>query len=57
MLKNTPEFKKWYEGAEKYIKMENNRRKEKFINETDSFDYNILTIEFCEKCISYTICL
>ena len=55
-VKNTPEFKKWYEGAEKYIKRENNRRKEKYINETVLFDHNILTIEFCEKCLSYTIC-
>ena len=55
-VKNTPEFKKWYEGEEKYIKRENNRRKEKYIDETVLFDHNILTIEFCEKCLSYTIC-
>ena len=55
-VNNTPEFKKWYKSAEKYIKRENNQRKEKYIHETVLFDHDILTIEFCEKCLSYTIC-
>ena len=54
-VKKTLEFKKWYEGAKKYIIKENDRRKTSYIQDKLSYPY-ILTIEYCNKCLSYTIC-
>ena len=57
-VENKIEFKKWYESAKKYIKSENKRRSDSYIrNQNIQKEYiSILTIEFCHKCLSYTIC-
>ena len=56
-VKNTLEFQKWYEDAKIFIKKENENRKQLYINDYDYYgDISILTIEFCDKCLSYTLC-
>ena len=55
-VKNTIKFQTWYDGAKKYVKKENNKRKQLFISETGYTDISILTIEYCDKCLAYTIC-
>ena len=52
------EFKKWFKTAKEYVKKENLRRSKDYIKNFFHYnnDYSILTIEFCEKCLSYTIC-
>ena len=56
---NKEEFKKWYKSAKEYIKKENLKRSKDYIENIDNYHVNvetgILTIEFCEKCLSYTI--
>jgi len=44
-VKNKPEFKKWYENITEVINKENLEN-----------DRGLLTIGFCMKCMSYTIC-
>jgi len=51
-VKNKPEFKKWYKNVKEKIYKENLKRGKDFIHN----DYRILTIGFCMKCTSYTIC-
>ena len=57
---NKAEFKKWYKSAKEYSKKENLKRSTDYIenisNYRKSVETNILAIEFCEKCLSYTIC-
>lgn len=55
-IANNLEFKNWLEGAKNYIKKENERRKESYIRENYLGDISILTIEFCDKCLCYTLC-
>ena len=42
-VKNTLEFKKWYEGAQKYIKCENKRRSDAYIHDME-MDFNYISI-------------
>ena len=57
-----PEFKKWYKSAQEYVKKENYIRGKKYVEYIENhIDFNndikyILTVQFCEKCMSYTIC-
>ena len=59
---NKSEFKKWYKSAKEYVKKENIKRSKKIVEFAQNnipFHYDIryiLTIEFCEKCMCYTIC-
>ena len=57
---NKEEYKKWYKSAKEYIKKENLKRAKDYIDSVDNYnmslDTSILTIEFCENCLSYTIC-
>ena len=55
-VENSVEFKKWYEGAKIYIEKENKRRKDDYVRELNYRDTCILTIQFCENCLSYTLC-
>ena len=59
-VKNKEEYKKWYKSAKEYIKKENLKRAKDYIDNVDNYnmhlDTSILTIEFCENCLSYTIC-
>ena len=56
-IKNNPEFKKWYEKACDFVKKENLKRAQNYIHHYELFnDYSILTIEYCDNCIGYTIC-
>ena len=55
-IRNNLEFKKWNEDAQNYIKKINNQRKEAYISSNFYGDKSMLTIEFCDNCISYTIC-
>ena len=55
-VKNTLEFQKWYKDAKIYIKKENENRKQLYIKNNYYGDISILTIEFCDKCLSYTLC-
>ena len=59
-VRKKEEFKKWYKSAKEFIKQENSKRSKKFIENINNYnfylDYNILIIEFCKKCLSYTIC-
>jgi len=57
-IKNKPEFKKWYTNAKEKINKENLKRGKDFIKKAYHVndDYRILTIAFCKKCMSYTIC-
>ena len=53
---NSLEFKKWYDSAINYIKNENKRRKEAYIRDGYIRESRILTIQFCENCLIYTLC-
>ena len=56
-VKNKPEFKNWYEKTYEYVKKENLQRTQNYIKHYSLYsDYSILTIEFCDKCMSYTVC-
>ena len=57
-VSNKEVFKKWYKSTKEYVKKENLRRSKDFVVNINRFsmDYRILTIEFCENCLSYTIC-
>ena len=44
-------------GAKEYVKKENLKNIKDYINNHSIyFDYNLITIAFCEKCLSYIIC-
>lgn len=47
-----PEFKRWYEINYQYVKDENKRRNNPEIEGSKT----ILTIAFCNNCLSYAIC-
>ena len=57
---NKEGYKIWYKSAKEYIKKENLKRAKDYIDNVDNYnihlDTSILTIEFCENCLSYTIC-
>ena len=56
-VKDTPEFKKWYKKANKYINEENKKRTLKCkTNYNMNDNYNIKLISFCNNCSSYVIC-
>ena len=59
-VKNKEEFKKWYKSAKEYTQKENLKRGKDYIENIGNYhihvETSILTIEFCEKCLSYTIC-
>ena len=55
-VENSVEFKKWYKGAKIYIEKENKRRKDDYVRELNYRDTCILTIQFCQNCLSYTLC-
>ena len=56
-VKDTPEFKKWYKKANKYINEENKKRTLKCkTNYNMNDNYDILLISFCNNCSSYVIC-
>jgi len=55
-IRNNLEFKKWKEDAQNYIRRVNKQRKEAYISNHFYGDKSMLTIEFCDNCISYTIC-
>ena len=56
-VKNKQEFKKWYKNSKEKIHKENLKRgKDNCYYNYDKDDYRILTIGFCMKCMSYTIC-
>ena len=57
-VSNSPEFKKWYKNAKKYVEKENLKRSKDGTEKPFdvNYDYRILTIEFCMNCMSYTIC-
>ena len=42
-VKNTLEFKKWYEGGLKYMKYENKRRSDAYIHDME-MDFNYISI-------------
>lgn len=48
-IKNKKEFKKWYESAKNYVRKVNFKKEAHNLND-------FLTIEFCDNCLSYTIC-
>jgi len=56
---NKEEFRNWYNNAKKYIKKENLKRSKDYIENIDNnnihVETSILTIEFCENCLSNTI--
>ena len=56
-VKNKPEFKKGYKNAKEYIHKEKLKRSKHDAEKgfDVNYDYRILTIVFCEKCMSYTI--
>ena len=55
-VKNKPEFKKWYKNTKEYINKENLKRSNVFMKpDFNEEDYKILIIEFCRRCMSYTI--
>ena len=54
-VSNKKEFKKWFKSSKEYVKNKNIKRGKDYIERT-SYNTSILTIEFCDNCISYTIC-
>jgi hypothetical protein len=59
-VSNREEFRNWYNNAKEYVKKINLKRSKDYIENINNpifrSEISILTIEFCENCLSYTIC-